>query len=117
MTGASKNTIAKLLIALGSVCSEYLNKTLVNLPCKRIQCDEIWSFVGCKEKNVTLEKIGRDGLVGDVWTWVAMDADTKLICSWMVRDRSSEPLSRLFRISLNGWQIAYNSLRTAIVFT
>jgi IS1 family transposase len=46
--------------------------------------------VGCKEKNVTLDKIDRDGLVGDVWTWVAMDADTKLICSWMVGDRSSE---------------------------
>jgi hypothetical protein len=71
MTGASKNAIAKLLIELGSACSEYLNKTLVNLPCKRIQCDEIWSFIGCKEKNVTLEKFERDGFAGDIWTWVA----------------------------------------------
>jgi IS1 family transposase len=90
MTGASKNTIAKLLIELGAACSDYLNKTLVDLPCKRIQCDEIWSFVGCKEKNVTIEKIERDGMVGDVWTWVAMDADSKLICSWMVGDRSAK---------------------------
>jgi IS1 family transposase len=90
MTGASKNTIAKLLVALGAACSEYLDKALVNLSCKRIQCDEIWSFVGCKEKNVTSEKIERDGRIGDVWTWVAMDADSKLICSWMVGDRSAE---------------------------
>jgi IS1 family transposase len=88
MTGASKNTIAKLLIELGAACSEYLDKALVNLPCKRIQCDEIWSFVGCKEKNVTIAKLERDGHVGDVWTWVAMDADTKLICSWMVGERN-----------------------------
>lgn len=90
MTGASKNTIAKLLIELGDACAEYLDKTLVNLPCKRIQCDEIWSFVGCKEKNVTLEKIQRDGLVGDVWTWVALDSDTKLVCSWLVGGRDAE---------------------------
>src|SRR4051794_811095 len=83
MTGASKNTIAKLLVELGFTCAEYLDKTLVNLPCRRIQCDEIWSFIGCKEKNVTPEKIAREGVVGDVWTWVAMDADTKLICSWL----------------------------------
>jgi IS1 family transposase len=88
MTGASKNTIAKLLVELGAACSEYLNKTLVNLPCKRVQCDEIWSFVGCKEKNVTAEKAARDGIVGDIWTWVAIDADTKLVCSWTVGDRS-----------------------------
>ena len=82
MTGASKNTIAKLLVELGTACSDYLNKALVNLPCKRIQADEIWSFVGCKEKNVTPEIAAKRWLVGDVWTWVAMDADTKLICSW-----------------------------------
>ncbi len=50
MTGVAKNTIAKLLVELGAACSEYMNRTLVNLPSQRIQCDEIWSFVGCKEK-------------------------------------------------------------------
>jgi len=89
MTGASKNTIAKPLIELGSACSEYMNKHLVNLSCQRVQCDEIWSFIGCKQKNVRPEQIGRDGFVGDIWTWVAIDADTKLVCSWMVGDRSS----------------------------
>jgi IS1 family transposase len=90
MTGAAKHTILKLLVELGNACAEYIDKTLVNLPSKRIQCDEIWSFVGCKEKNVTLEKIQRDGVVGDVWTWIAIDADTKLICSWLVGGRDAE---------------------------
>ena len=86
MTGASKNTIAKLLVELGAACSEYLNKALVNLNSKRIQCDEIWSFVGAKQKNVPAEKRGEFG-IGDVWTWVAIDADSKLICSWLVGKR------------------------------
>jgi IS1 family transposase len=86
MTGASKNTIAKLLVELGAACSEYLNTHLVNLNSKRIQCDEIWQFVGAKQKNVPPAK--RDQLgIGDVWTWVAIDADTKLICSWLVGKR------------------------------
>lgn len=88
MTGASKNTITKLLIELGSACSWYMSQKLTDLPCKRIQIDEIWSFVGAKEKNVTDEK-REQGFAGDVWTWVAMDADTKLICSWMVGGRHS----------------------------
>ncbi len=86
MTGVAKNTIAKLLIELGAACSEYLDKALVNLPCKRIQCDEIWSFVGAKQKHVTPE-MAEKGLLGDVWTWVAMDAETKLVCSWLVGKR------------------------------
>ena len=88
MTGASKNTIAKLLVELGAACSEYLNKALVNLPCKRIQVDEIWSFVGAKQKNVTKE-MAEAKICGDVWTWVAVDADTKLICGWLVGQRDS----------------------------
>ena len=86
MTGASKNTIAKLLVELGAACSEYLNKALVNLPCRRIQADEIWSFVGAKDKNVPSEKRDQFG-IGSVWTWVAIDADTKLVCSWLVGKR------------------------------
>jgi IS1 family transposase len=88
MTGVAKNTISKLLVELGAACSDYLNRALVNLPCKRIQCDEIWSFIGAKQKNVTPETIER-GAFGDVWTWVAIDADTKLICSWMVGPRDA----------------------------
>src|SRR5579862_2611496 len=81
MTGVAKNTVAKLLVELGAACSEYLNAALVNLNSQRIQCDEIWSFVYAKEKNVTAE-IAQSRIAGDVWTWVAIDADSKLVCSW-----------------------------------
>lgn len=86
ITGASKNTIAKLLVELGSACSDFLNAKLVNLNSKRIQCDEIWSFVAAKEKNVT-PKMAAAKFCGDAWTWVAIDADTKLICSWLIGKR------------------------------
>jgi IS1 family transposase len=86
MTGVSKNTIAKLLVELGAACSEYLDKALVNLNCKRVQCDEIWSFCYAKEKNLPEEFRGKFGY-GDIWTWVGMDADSKLIVSWLVGSR------------------------------
>jgi len=87
LTGASKNTIIKLLVELGASCASYLDKTLVNLTCQRIQCDEIWAFIRAKEKNVTPEVRTR-GFAGDIWTWVAIDADTKLVCSWLVGARN-----------------------------
>jgi IS1 family transposase len=88
MTGVSKVTILKLLKDVGEACLEFENKALRNLPCKRIECDEIWSFCYAKEKNVPYEKQGQFGY-GDVWTWTALDAETKLLCSWMVGDRSA----------------------------
>ena len=87
MTGASKNTIAKLLVELGTACSRYMDEHLRNLKCQRLQVDEIWSFVGCKQKNVTIEKIERDGICGDIWTWIAIDADTKLVPSFVIGQR------------------------------
>src|SRR6266850_2568404 len=77
MTGVAKNTVVKLLVELGRACEAYQIEKLVNLPCKRLQCDEIWSFVGAKQKNVPIDKQGQFG-IGDVWTWTAIDADTKL---------------------------------------
>src|SRR5713101_3276329 len=88
MTGAAMNTILKLLADVGQVCTEYQDKTLRNLPCKRIQCDEIWQFCYAKSKNVPADKQGQFGY-GDVWTWVALDADTKLVPSWMVGTRGA----------------------------
>lgn len=88
MTDVARNTINKLLLDLGAACSDYMNRTLVNLPCERVQCDEIWAFVGAKQKNVT-PALAAKGHAGDVWTWIAMDADTKLICSWMVGNRDA----------------------------
>jgi IS1 family transposase len=87
MTGVAKNTVAKLLVEVGNACDRYLDKALVNLPSQKIQCDEIWSFVAAKERNVTSKVRERSPGAGDVWTWVALDADTKLVCSWMVGRR------------------------------
>ena len=87
MVGCSINTVTKLLVDLGTACAEYQSEHLCNLPCKRIQCDEIWSFCYSKQKNVPEELKGTFGF-GDVWTWTAIDADTKLIASWLVADRS-----------------------------
>jgi IS1 family transposase len=89
MTGVAKNTIVKLLAEVAVACNEYQNKTLRNLTCKKIQCDEIWSFCYAKEKNVPCDMRGQFG-VGDVWTWTAIDADTKLIVSWRVGDRDAD---------------------------
>lgn len=87
MTGVSKNTIAKLLLELGAACTKYQDATLRNLSCKQLQCDEIWSFVGGKDKNLSDEK--KDQGLGSVWTWTAIDADTKLIASWLVGSRDA----------------------------
>jgi IS1 family transposase len=96
MTGVAKNTIVKLLLELAPACAEYQDRALRNLPCKRIQVDEIWSFVGIKDKNLPLEELGKFGR-GSVWTWVAMDADTKLVPSWLISDRSADAATVLMR--------------------
>ncbi len=87
MTSVSKNTITKLLLELGAACTRYQADTLVNLPCKRLQCDEIWSFVGGKDKNISQDQ--KEKGLGSVWTWTALDADTKLIASWVVGGRDA----------------------------
>lgn len=88
VTGAAKNTIVKLLTDLGKACGEYQDATLVDLPCTRIECDEIWSFCYAKQKNVPEEHRGTFGY-GDVWTWTAICADTKLVPSWLVGERTT----------------------------
>jgi IS1 family transposase len=85
MTGTSRKGVDRLLRDLGAACSEFQDKVFRNLTCKRIECDEIWSFVGCKEKNVPADK-RRQGR-GDVWTWIAIDAETKLVPCWYVGNR------------------------------
>lgn len=91
--GASKVTVLKLLAEIGPVCLAYQRKTLVNLACKRLQADEIWSFIGCKERKVPVDERGRGR--GDVWTWSAVCADTKLVPCWHVGARDAEA-GRLF---------------------
>lgn len=83
ITGTAVNTVIKLLREVGAACLEYQDKIMHDLPCKKLQCDEIWSFVYAKAKNVPEEHYGRFGY-GDVWTFTAIDAETKLIPSWLV---------------------------------
>jgi IS1 family transposase len=89
MTRTAKNTVLKLLVDLGEACWAYQDKTLRNLNSKRVQCDEIWSFCYAKAKNVPPHLEGIFGF-GDVWTWVAIDADTKLVISWVVGNRDAD---------------------------
>lgn len=84
MTGTSKTTVLKLLADFGMFCSIYQYHALRNLPCKRVQADEIWSFVGAKEANKT------NGQQGDIWTYIALCADTKLAITWLVGSRTTE---------------------------
>ncbi len=86
ITGTAYNTVLGMMSELGEAITAYHDKVMVNLPCKTIQLDEIWSFVGCKEK--AKEKALGDH-IGDVWTWTSLCADTKLIPCWRVGDRSS----------------------------
>jgi IS1 family transposase len=88
ITGASKNTVAKLLVDVGHACAAYQDRTLRKLPCKRVQVDEIWSFVYAKDDNVKKAKAA-PAEAGDVWTWTAICADTKLLVSWLVGDRTT----------------------------
>jgi IS1 family transposase len=89
VTGAAKNTVTKLLVDIGRACSEYQDRVLRDLPCKRIECDEIWSFAYAKDKNLPVDRRS-DDTVGSVWTWVALDADTKLVPSWLVGQRDTD---------------------------
>jgi IS1 family transposase len=122
MTGASKNTIAKLLVELGSACSVYMDKAMRNLPCKNIQVDEIWSFVGAKQKNVRFRE--DMPVMGDVWTWIAIDADTKLVPQFMVGSRMVQTanefmvelagrLANRIQLTTDGWGAYINSVPKA----
>lgn len=86
MSGAGKNTIARLLVDMGKACAAYHDENVRNLGALVVQVDEIWSFVGCKEKHATPDKKAEGQ--GDAWTWVAIDSDSKLVISWLVGQRS-----------------------------
>jgi IS1 family transposase len=87
MTGAAKNTVVKLLADIGKACAEYHAANVRNLKVRRLQADEIWSFIGAKAKNVRADK-KQEGW-GDIWTWVGIDADTKLVVSYLVGGRDA----------------------------
>jgi IS1 family transposase len=87
VTGVSFNTVVKLLVDAGKLCAAFHDERVRNVKSQRVQCDEIWSFSYAKAKNVSRAKAAPEG-AGDVWTWTAIDADSKLIISWHVGDRS-----------------------------
>lgn len=88
LTGAAKKTVERMLVSAGNACADYMNKTMRNLKCKVLQVDEVWSFTYAKQKNVPAHLKGEDG-VGDTWTWIAIDSDTKLIPCWHVGKRNA----------------------------
>ena len=88
MFGVSKDTVLKLQVEAGYASADYQDKSFHGLTCKRVQCDEVWAFCYAKQKNVPAEKQGKFGY-GDVWTWTAIDADTKLIPSFTVGNRDA----------------------------
>ena len=94
MTGATKGTVIKLLADVGAACKAYHDQRVFMVHSKRVQCDEIWSFCYAKEKNIPVDMRGVFG-VGDVWTWTAIDADTKLMIGYRV-DRRDEHAARHF---------------------
>ena len=89
LTGVAKGTILRLLAEVAKACAEYQDRVMRNLPCRLLQADEIWSFCGMKQKNVPAERTDEHG-IGDVWTWVCMDAETKLVPCWLVGGRDAE---------------------------
>jgi len=123
MTGVSKNTVIKLLCDLGGVCEVYHSEHVKGLASRRIQCDEIWAFCYAKEKSLPKRLKGRKGY-GDVWTWVALDADAKLAVSWMVGDRNAgaasafmedvaDRLSRRVQLTTDGHNVCLEAVEGA----
>jgi IS1 family transposase len=88
LTGTAKKTVERMLVSAGKACAEYMDKTMRNLPCKVLQVDEIWSFIGCKERNLPVPLRGSLDL-GDCWTWVCIDAESKLIPAFYVGKREA----------------------------
>ena len=101
LTGVAKGTILRLLADVGVACARYQDETFRNLNATRIQCDEIWSFCYAKNKNITPAIRERNPQAGDVWTWTAIDADTKLVLSWLVAARDL-PSAKAFMQDVSG---------------
>src|ERR1017187_5483950 len=122
MIGMAKNTVAKLLVDLGTACERYQDEHLRNLPCRRVQCEEFWSFWFGNDKNVSAEQKMKGA--GSVWTWTTIDADTKLVPCWMVgrRDVSTarefigDLASRLqskVQLTTDGFRLCLNAIEDA----
>lgn len=89
MTGVAMKTVMRVLVEVGDVCADYQDKVFRNLKCRRLQLDEMWSWIYCKDKNRTEEIAKQHPDAGDVWLWIAVDADTKLVPSWTLGQRDT----------------------------
>jgi IS1 family transposase len=115
MTGVNRETVGTLLMRVGNGCAQLLDESMRNLPCRRLEIDELWAFVGKKQRHVTGEG---DGNMGDTWTFVAIDSDTKLVPSFLVGKRDAE-CTRVFIADVasrlaNRVQVSTDGLRTYI---
>ena len=97
MTGIAYNTVLRLLVYVGKACIKLHDENVYDVAAKRIQCDEIWSFIQCKDRNVDYCTKKEEQHVGDAWTWVGMDADSKLVISWLVGDRDARCANAFMR--------------------
>jgi IS1 family transposase len=122
MTNTSKPAVLKLLADLGRACYDYHDKHVRGIRSKRIQCDELWSFVGAKQKNVTEEQMA--GGWGDCWTWTALDADSKLMVSYLVGQRGAwwanqflkdvaSRVSNRVQLTTDGYTVYVNAVENA----
>jgi IS1 family transposase len=100
MTGVAKKTVMRLLVEVGAFCIDYQDRAFRNLKCRRIQVDELWAYVGAKQKNLTPANQER-GAIGDIWLWTAIDADSKLVPSWMLGNRDANA-AMTFMLDLAG---------------
>lgn len=121
ITGTSINTVTKLLVDVGNACMEFHNNMVTGITAKRVQCDEIWSFVYAKQKNVPE---GMEDRAGDVWTWVGIDADSKLVVSWLVGNRSANSahlfmkdiasrLNNMVQLTTDGYSVYLDAVEDA----
>jgi IS1 family transposase len=122
LTGSCKEAITRLLCEVGQAALDYQDKVLRNLPCKRIQCDEIWAFVGCKEQHLKPDERGKGR--GDCWTWTALDPDTKLVVCWhvglreqpdaaMFMDNLASRLANRIQLTTDGYKAYKRSVEAA----
>src|SRR5205823_3136584 len=87
MTGVAKKTVMRVVVEVGEICADYQDRVFHNLRSRRVQLDEVWTWIYCKEKNRTEEIARKNPDAGDIWLWVAIDADSKLVPSWMLGQR------------------------------
>jgi len=124
MTGVSKKAVMRLLCEAGTACAEYSDRVLRNLSSKRLQLDEMWGFIGCKQRNVTPEIAAKNPHAGDIWLWSGLDGDSKLIVSWRLGARDlataydfthdlAERVSRRIQITTDGLRVYLEAVESA----